>query len=94
MRSVNVTTTDQYSYKQFWYTVTDEEYSVVEVKGCKDIHILLSTGMDMFVDGYEVGLGTHNNTWSVVRESPYGLNNVTVETPGIVSCHEYRYNNS
>ena len=90
VRSLNVSTLDVYSYTQAWYTVLDESQTVVEVQGCKDAHILLSTGVNVWQDGYEVALGIKSNTESVIRENVYGANVVTRETPGIMSCDEYR----
>lgn len=75
---------------QSWYTVIDEESTIVEVEACKDAHFLLSTGLSSWDKGYEVALGTHMNNYSVIREDIYGTNKVTAETPGILSCDEYR----
>jgi Farnesoic acid 0-methyl transferase len=39
---------------------------------------------------YEAALGIIDNTKSVLREGPQGVNVVIEDTPGIMSCDEYR----
>ena len=90
VRAINVSTLAVYSYTQAWYSVIDQTQTVIEVKGCKDAHILLSTAVGTWADGYEVALGIKSNTESVLREYAYGPNKVIKETPDIMSCDEYR----
>ena len=63
---------------------------VVRIKACRDPHILLSEIVGMGENSYEVAFGILDNTRSVIREGALGPNIVSVETPGIMSCDEFR----
>ena len=89
-RMFNVTTVSYYSYNQAWITTSSTDHMVVRIKACRDPHILLSETVGMGNNSYEVAFGIIDNTRSVIREGPYGANIVNVETPGIMSCYEFR----
>lgn len=89
-RIFDVSTIKEYSYYQVWATTYYVDHIVLHIKGCRDAHILLSETYHMGDNAYEVALGILNNTASVIREGPYGPNVVSVDTPGIMSCAEFK----
>ena len=91
VRKLQVQTTKDYSYSQNWYSVRDEDHTIIRVMACADAHILLSNEQGTpGSNTYEVALGIGGNTDSVIRESPYGPNVVWINTLGILSCDTYR----
>jgi len=89
-RIFNVSTSLEYSYEQAWMTTYFVDHIILSIMGCRDAHILLSENSGSGNNSYEAALGILENTKSVIREGPYGDNIVSVETPGIMACNEYK----
>lgn len=89
-RVFNVSTLSQYSYSQAWLTTLAVDHVILRIKACRDAHILLSEQIGLSNNTYEAALGIIGNTKSVLRDSPYGNNMIMVDTPGIMSCDEFR----
>ena len=60
-------TSTDYNYYQFWQTTADMQHVVFSVRACNDAHIIMSTGLFIVHDVYEVALGIKSNTESVIR---------------------------
>jgi len=90
-RLLNVTTIENYSYNQTWFSVLYVDHVVLKIKACRDAHILLSDAIGKGNNMYEAALGIIGNTKSVMRNGPYFENEVWADTPGIMDCNEYRY---
>jgi hypothetical protein len=89
-RVFNVSTIFDYSYKQAWLTTTTVDHVVLQIKACRDPHILMSETLGIGSNTYEAAFGIIGNTKSVLRDGPYGNNVVMVDTPGIMKCDEFR----
>jgi Farnesoic acid 0-methyl transferase len=89
-RVFNVSTISDYSYNQAWLTTTTVDHVVLQIKACRDPHILLSESIGLGPNSYEAAFGIIGNTKSVLREGPSGYNIVSVDTPGIMACDEFR----
>ncbi|CAG2223114.1 unnamed protein product [Mytilus edulis] len=60
-----------------------------KVRACADTSVLLSDAHDLIsTDHYDVVLDGFNNGWSEIRKR--GVGQITVETPQILSCKEFR----
>lgn len=89
-RIFNVSTALDYSYGQAWLSTYYVDHVILSIMGCRDAHILLSESSGMGNNSYEAALGILDNTRSVIREGPYGANVVSVDTPGIMVCNEFK----
>lgn len=63
----------------------------MKVLACSNAFIVLSEeDAEVSENIYEVAIGIDDNKQSVIRESLNGGSNVSVDTPEVLSCYEYR----
>lgn len=82
----------EWNYNQAWLSTYDMDHVIVRVKADHDAHLVFSDTMgDENTNVYEVVLGSHTNTNSLMRRCVYCNNDVWVETPDILKPDEFRY---
>lgn len=83
-------TGEDYSYEQAWVTAIGRNAIVLQVKACRDAHVLLSDKEGEIGNAYEVAIGMADNSKTSIREDKFGPNMITVDTPDILHCDETR----
>ena len=83
-------TGEDYSYDQVWVSTVGKEAIVLQVRACRDAHVLLSDQEGTIGNSYEVAIGMSDNTMTAVREDKFGPNMITEETADIMSCDDTR----
>lgn len=81
-----------WNYRQAWLSTYGMDHLVVRVKAAHDAHLVFSDTMgDENANVYEVVLGSHDNTNSLMRRCVYCENEVWENTPDVVNSEEFRY---
>ncbi|KAJ0182697.1 hypothetical protein K1T71_002066 [Dendrolimus kikuchii] len=75
---------------QYQYFPVSSDAIRFEVETPNDAHLALTMGPQESNPMYEVFIGGWNNTKSVIRRNKIKPDKVTVDTPDIVSSHEFR----
>ncbi|ELT98457.1 hypothetical protein CAPTEDRAFT_225278 [Capitella teleta] len=88
--TLRVDTGEDYSYEQSWVSAIGRSAIVLQVKACRDVHVLLSDKEGVPGNGYEVAIGMSDNMKTAIREVKFGPNMINVDTPDILSCKDTR----
>lgn len=88
---IKLHTGSTYSYDRYHQTVKDKQWMLFSVKSCNDAHIALSSNPGFTAEHtYEIVLGGASNKKSFIRNETLSASLVSKDTPGILSCDEYR----
>ncbi len=78
-------------YDNAWIDVLGQQNLVFHVMACTNAHLALSSlPKKITILTYEMVIGDHNNTRTLLRDSIGGSILAQSVTPGILSCDQYR----
>ena len=90
VKILRVDTGKEYSYEQLWLSTLGKSSVVLQVKACRDVHVLLSDKFGAVGNVYEVAVGIRENQLTTIREEKFGPNVAAAETEGILDCNDFK----
>ena len=90
-RAIRLETAATWNVDALWNQLNTTNYKLFQVQTCQDARVLLTPSWGDKGQGYEVLLGTANNTRSSIKRLPYNDNyTLSTSTSGILDCQQMR----